>query len=252
MAHRIPLRELLARLPRFELSFTSVCPLCSVAADNGALCRDCLSELTQQRRQGLRCHCCALQLTAQGQCLDCVARKPAYERVYAAFDFLAPADLLLHQYKSQRRLSLVRVLSKALHAEIRHQESPLARDLWVLSVPSRRSALQKRGFNPAGELARDLAKRLGRLYKAGHLYGEQQATTQAQKHRSRQSRLAAGFEGWACKPIHAGTHVLVVDDVLTTGSTLHHASLLCLAAGAASVQVAVAARTPWRELSITA
>lgn len=252
MAHQIGLRELLAWIPRLEVVVTSVCPLCLLAAQNGGLCEPCYSELTTQRASGQRCSCCALQLTAQGICVDCAARKPAYQQVYAAFDLQPPADLLLHLYKAKHTLSLVRVLVQAMDEHIKRHPQHLPSNVWVLSIPSRSPTLKKRGFNPAGELARGLAKRLGYPYKVGHLYYKEPLFLGAQKNRSRQERLDADFSAWACKEIPPHTHILLVDDVLTTGSTLHHASLLCLAAGAASVQVAVAARTPWRELLLTA
>lgn len=247
MAYWLRLGELLAWIPRLEVSITSVCPLCLLAAHNGALCKLCKQELVAQRALGLRCNCCALLLTAQGECVDCLARKPAYERVYAAFDLQPPADLLLHLYKTKHKLSLVRVLVQAMYEQIQQQQNHLASNLWVLSIPSRMHALRMRGFNPAGELARGLAKQLGRPYKVAHLYAKDRIAFQAQKSRNRRERLATDFSAWACKAIPANTHILLVDDVLTTGSTLHHASQLCLAAGAASVQVAVVARTPWRE-----
>lgn len=245
MAHCIRLREFLTRLSHLPLVIGSVCPLCSLPAENGGLCEGCDQALQQQRQQGARCSCCALQLTAKGECVDCLARLPAFRKVYSAYDLLDPADLLIHQYKIGRRLALVRVLGAAMEHQIRQHSTTRPADWWVISVPSRSQALKERGFNPAGELARELAKRLGCTYKAGQVYWAGADTELAQKQRGREARLNARYDGWACSPIRPGTPVLVVDDVLTTGSTLHHAAQLCLAAGAAFVEVAVAARTPW-------
>src|SRR5699024_1024107 len=68
---------------------------------------------------------------------------------------------------------------------------------------------------------------------------------QRQKYRNHEERQASDVPNWRCRAIPAQVGILLVDDVLTSGSTLHHAAEFCLQSGAKIVYAAVAARTPW-------
>ncbi len=93
---------------------------------------------------------------------------------------------------------------------------------WCLSTSSRAS-LRRRGFNPAAELARALGQRMGRPVQARWLARGREGPKQSGLTRQGRLRIAAG--AFVCpRPVPACT-IGLVDDVMTTGSTLQAAAL---------------------------
>lgn len=243
MAYTIRLREwlgaVLARCP-------ADCPLCGVRAAGGGLCTTC--ELALHRsvlKGGPRCSRCALSLDLQGICHDCEALKPAFDKVFMAFDYVFPGTLLIHQLKRQRRFLLARMLADDLARQVRASTSPPSGDTILLPVPASQRSLRERGFSPAAELARHLGRALGLPCRTDVLYRCQEVAPQ--KLLARRQRLAAVPDLYACHGGVNGRAVALVDDVMTTGATLHSLSQVLKQAGAASVSALVVARTPLRE-----
>lgn len=119
---------------------------------------------------------------------------------------------------------------------------------WMLPMPLSHQRLAERGFNQAWELARALHRRSGTAARldARLLLRVRDAPPQTQLQRAeRLSNLQGAF---AADPLRtaelAGTQVLLIDDVMTTGASLSTAALALLRAGARSVSALVVARTP--------
>lgn len=159
-------------------------------------------------------------------------------------DYLFPWDRLLLGLKFGERLEhaplLATRLSRALAlAEV---EPP---DL-IVPIPLSAQRLRERGYNQAHEIARRLvlppeAERQSRLC-ARTLMRLRNTDQQAQLPLDeRRGNLRGAFA--VVKPVH-GLSVAIVDDVMTSGATLHEAALTLRRAGAREVQAWVAARTP--------
>jgi predicted amidophosphoribosyltransferase len=103
--------------------------------------------------------------------------------------------------------------------------------------------LKQRGFNPAGELARSVSRRLELRLLRGVLRRSHESVAR-QASLTRREREAAALDAYVCTRRLDGLRIALVDDVMTTGSTADAAARALLAAGAASVTVWVAARTP--------
>ncbi|MFA7669769.1 MAG: phosphoribosyltransferase family protein [Burkholderiaceae bacterium] len=247
----------------------TACVLCSTRTPGG-LCEHCRSAVCQSRLSGWpRCPRCDLLLgegrvapeahagltPAAGQdpdCPDCAVAPPVLERVVAAFDYAWPGELLIQQLKLQRRISYAPVLAALLAARCTDlQGCPEARGgFWgeqpvlVMPVPSSRHSLVARGFNPAAEIGRDLAYRLRLEWRPELLRRVREG--HEQKSQGRHARRQ-GVEGlYSCSDAVAGRDILVVDDVMTTGSTLNAIATVLKGKGAHKVWAAVAARTPLR------
>ncbi|NQZ99549.1 MAG: ComF family protein [Myxococcales bacterium] len=113
----------------------------------------------------------------------------------------------------------------------------------VLPIPLHRNRLRSRGFNPAGELARSLAREHHATFDPIALERIRDTPSQTGlDKRGRRRNVAGAFEP------RLGAHfpqtVWLVDDVVTTGSTLSEAARALRRAGAKHVVGVCVARTP--------
>jgi len=121
--------------------------------------------------------------------------------------------------------------------------SGLPRPDCVLPVPLSRQRLLERGFNPAWEMARRIAKQLRRPADAYALRRVRHGTAQSALALEDRERNIRG--AYACTARWDGKTLLLVDDVMTSGATLAEATKVLRQQGAAAVWVAVALRTPF-------
>lgn len=191
-----------------------------------------------------RCAVCCLAMDARGACPDCSRLAPAFDRVLAAFDYAPPGDLLIHQLKAGGRFTSAGMLAAMLADAVAAAVPALPREAILVPVPASRSAILRRGFNPAAELARCLATQLQLSCRPELLLRVREGVKQT--HLGRAERASSARRLYYCPRKVEGAHIAVVDDVLTTGSTLNSIALAFKAAGAASVIGLVLARTPYR------
>lgn len=226
-------RRLLARVP-------GDCPLCGARVGGARLCEGCETDLADAFLAP-RCPRCALRLGQDAlHCASCLARPPAFIGTIAAFDYEPPAEVLIRQLKTQLWLSAAPVLTRLLAHAVWSEPPPRA--LLLVPVPSSRASLRRRGMNPAAEIARGLAAQLGWPLLRGALRRRRETPRQTGLGRQARQRGLRGV--FHCPRDLSGRHVGLVDDVMTTASTADAAARALLAAGAASVTVLVAARTP--------
>lgn len=202
------------------------------------VCAECRQAFASVCR---RCPRCALPLDeASGTCPGCNERPPRLDHCIAAVDYAYPWNDLILRYKFQGSPGDAPWLAEMM------REAPGARQLlgradWVVPVPLSSRRLAQRGFNQAWELARVLAPARVRHDLLGR-----RRDTQAQSRLNREDRLLNLQRALAVPQARvtavAGRHVLLVDDVMTTGATLDAASLALRAAGARRVSALVFAR----------
>lgn len=225
----------------------ALCGLATPAADSSTdLCEACAIDLAPQPR----CTGCALALhgpealMSAARCGICRHQAPPWQSAWAGMDYRHPGDLLMLAYKRERQLWVARSLAKcmwlALPVPWRQGQAPF--DL-VTALPAHRESLRRRGFNPPGELGKRLARRLGLPFSGSALSWQRHTLRQAWLGATERDRQLANSLH-AHSPRVAQRRVIVIDDVMTTGATLREATRALYAAGAVSVSVWVAARTP--------
>lgn len=216
------------------------CLLCGQAGgDKHDLCPACAGDLLRNR---VCCARCALPLqTPAPLCGECLQHEPPFAAAFAPFVYATPLDQLITRLKFGRSLAAGRVLSELWFDELRAMPPALPEAL--IPVPLHRSRLRERGYNQALELARPLAKRLGIALHDDLLARTRPTPAQANldaNERRRNLRGAFSVAGDAALPMH----VAVVDDVMTTGTTLHECARTLLRAGVARVDAWALARAP--------
>lgn len=187
------------------------------------------------------CPQCALPGTGGVVCGRCQRTPPGFDATRAVFEYRFPVDRLVHALKYRQRLAVSSYFSALFVREALQEFAACGIDV-VLPVPLHRQRLRERGFNQALELARPLAHALGLEPATGLVVRSRNVARQADLAWSeRQANVAASF---GCVSRLDGLHVLVIDDVMTTGATLDALAVALKAAGAARVHNLVVARTP--------
>lgn len=211
------------------------CALCGDSAGLDGLCGGCRAALP--RLPGARCPVCALPNPTSSTCGRCVKKQPAFDHVVCALSYEYPTSALILSLKYRSGLAFARPLAARLADALEPEPYP---DV-VIPMPLSPGRLAERGFNQAAELARLAAAEFGLKPSSGLVRRSRESVPQASlpwKERARNVRNA--FE---CGVGLQGKSVAVVDDVLTTGATLHEMALALKRQGARLVTGWVAART---------
>ena len=169
-------------------------------------------------------------------CSRCYATLPWFDEfAKSAFAYLSPVTELVNIFKFNGATYLVDDFAAALEMAFRKKHDASAVDL-VVPVPLHPNRLKERGYNQSGLLAEAFARRIGRRYDGTSLVRirdtEHQARSTGDEHRK---NLKGAFRV-ACPENIRGRSVVLVDDVMTTGSTLDESAKALLAAGAYRVQ----------------
>ncbi|MRS98375.1 ComF family protein [Ralstonia pickettii] len=219
------------------------CALCG-AVQGDLVCSGCASDLAPHlyRRRCVQC-AIALEPPHVGQhCRACLAGAPDFEATIVIADYAWPLDHLVTGLKFRAQLPLADWLAAQLGNAIAAAPGDLPDVL--LPVPLSAARLGSRGYNQAWEIARRLARRLIIPAHAGALHRVRDNAAQATLDRAeRQANLHGAFV--VAEPARiAGRHVGVVDDVMTTGTTLAEIATQLKRAGAVRITNVVALRTP--------
>jgi ComF family protein len=168
----------------------------------------------------------------EGLCGSCRRGDYAFDLARSLFLFTDPMRGILHHFKYSGRVSLAQPLGRRLRDHL-HQEG--FQGTIVVPVPLHRARERQRGFNQA-EL---LARRLGLTVDRSLLRRRKNTPSQTGLSRSQRAlNLSAAFEVRRTPP----DCVLVVDDVYTTGATLHEIAKTLKRAGTSRVEVLTVAR----------
>jgi ComF family protein len=218
------------------------CLLCGAdGTDERDLCAGCDADLAINLPC---CPRCALPLeTPAPLCGECLKHEPPFAAAWAPFRYGHPLDLLEARFKFRGDLAAGRVLAELL-AERAGRDAPACPDL-IIPVPLHPDRLRERGYNQAIELARPLATALDVPLRHDLLLRRRSTSPQTgldAKARRRNLRGAFAVAPDALLPLH----VVLFDDVMTTGATLREGAQVLRRAGAARVDIWALARAPQR------
>jgi ComF family protein len=217
------------------------CAVCRVVCTR-RVCSECLARDAPPRS---RCVRCALALpTRVERCAECLRDDPPFTSTVTAVDYRFPWNELVDHFKAHDALDRADAIAELMLIAIRRAAATAPNV--VVPVPSSRERAHERGYNPAWELARRVARQLElparplALRRIVHT-PPQRGSTRAERMRNLRGvfDVSPASRSW----LHDRS-VALVDDVMTTTATATEATRTLLAAGAREVRVWVAARTP--------
>lgn len=211
------------------------CFVCGHDSGGALICEACHAELP---RQPAACPVCAVPTADGVRCGRCHSEPPAFDATRACFAYGFPVDRMVQALKYRHRLGVAGFFAEAL---LGLAAAPPAGAV-LLPMPLHVQRLRTRGFNHAVEIARPLARAwalplvLSGVARA--VDGVPQASLPWQ---ARQANVRGVFRS---ADSFAGSTVVVIDDVMTTGATLDELARALKRQGAARVENRVVARTP--------
>ena len=227
--------------PLPHLSSVPICDVCwtEFAVQSGNLCARCGDSLDTPLQAP----------SIFGLCRACRMAPPLFERAVAYGPYHGRMKAAIHALKYDRLQPAARGLGRMLAEAIAQLAGEAPTEMLVVPVPLHRSKYAERGFNQARSLAFHALAALRkthpewRLTLASKTLMRPRATESQAGLTPRQRRLNLRGAFTVSDPAAvAEKHVLVIDDIFTTGSTARAAAQALARAGAASVWVATLAR----------
>jgi len=227
-----------------ELFYPSNCVGCGYPQQAGILlCASC--KATTPRIEAPFCSRCSRpfegMIDGDFECPNCEDLSPAYDCVVSKYQAKGVLRDLIHRFKYGRQYYLRRVLADYLLGAMGEVRILAIPPDCIVPVPLHPTRVRERGFNQAEALAEIVSKWV--KIPIVHCI-ERRRYTQTQTRFDRTERMRNLRNTFALRKNRdvRGKHSLLVDDILTTGSTLHECALVLRGAGAASVRAITVAR----------
>ncbi len=235
-------RYIIDNCPLFEQH----CQLCGQRATRHGLCQPCRQQLPW--RLGHRCPICqAPAASAQAPCGDCQGKHPAFSHLYSAYDYDYPLEGLITRCKYAPSPALQGVLASLMPQALQHAQSGAGYRLpdLIIPVPLAAARLRARGFNLPDALARALADTMRVRFDDQLCWRKRNTDSQAAL--NRRERLRNVRDAFGVKRRCDGLYIAIVDDVASTGATLHSLAKTLRKSGAKQVDAWVLARAIARQ-----
>lgn len=214
--------------------FPDYCLICEKLIEAGGFCQRCVKDLAHHKNQ---CRICAVPFSGNDICGQCQRKPPPYHRIIAPFRYTPPISDLIHQLKYRKMLHVGRILGELLSNHLH------ALDLGpvdaLIPVPLHWRRQISRSFNQSNEISKQVSKRLGipmDIKAVKRMRHTPPQVSLGPKQRKRNMHRA-----FMAKEISYSS-VMIIDDVITSGSTVTELAKCLKRAGVEKVLVAAIAR----------
>ncbi len=248
MINRIQINNLRTSAPKQLKQWLSIIqecvypPTCLLCGDAGSskfdLCQPCHTKLPFYRGG---CSLCAAPMpstiSTTAVCGECQIRPPEFDYTHASFAYQEPIRHLIHGLKFSSRFVNARLLATLMAKQL--QTLPNKPGL-LIPVPLHPQRYRQRGFNQSIELTRHLSKTLQIPCNLNSCQRNRNSIPQAELGaKQRRRNLHRAF---STQPLKGIESVAIIDDVMTTGSTVRAIATTLKHSGVDKIQVWVCAR----------
>ena len=216
------------------------CQICGSATKNKGICNEC-EPLLPWCEVFARCEICALPLAKSTNevliCGSCQRQPPFYDDLTAVFWYEPPVDELITRYKYSNQWQNIQTLTELTKASFIHCNV----NKLVIPVPSHVSRIRQRGFNVVYELIKQYKRHVAFEHNNSLVIREKKTDSQTGKSKSqRRQNVRKAFSVVQPKKFD---HVVIFDEVVTTGATINELSRCLKNSGVDKVSVWALART---------
>ena len=224
-----------------DILFPSFCVNCLavISYKDACLCGNCIEKIAE----GLdnKCEICSGELF-ENRCIICSGRKLFFDKNIAIAGYSGIVKEVLHNYKFNKRKRLYKHISKLAVNEIIQYKDLI--DI-ITSVPISRKKRFDRGFNQSELVAKDVAKKINKIYSSCLKEKHHSKIQRKLGYRDRFLNILERYEIENTKRnkkhLH-GKKVLIIDDVFTTGATINECARILKSFGADRVYSLTIAR----------
>lgn len=231
------------------------CPLCSACSDC-YLCDNCITSLGMINTACSRCALPLNNIDAYAEnratvspkiltklvCSECIKTPPLFSHTVCAFEYRNAVVRAIQNFKDGGDIRVGAAMASALKASIETHYALTPLPELIIPTPIHWRRRLQRGFNQSELIAKRLSKAFNIPY-ARPL--KKQVFTASQKNLTRAQRQRNLSKSFSIKEKTVkNKHIVIVDDIITTGSTIRTLSELCVLAGASKVDIWALARTP--------
>ena len=224
-----------------DFVYPACCILCNdpLREHERTVCASCWGKL--QVIRGPKCRLCGCPLLEPStRCDNCRSWEVRFEKAVVLFAFSDMVRDMVHLLKYRGRRSLGLKLGRML-AEVASDEEAIDSMNYLVPIPLHSSRRRERGYNQSTLIAEGMSGPLQIPVRADLVIRKKNTRQQAKLNSAeRRTNLAAAFQV-TDQDQTEGKQILLIDDIMTTGSTLDSCSQALLDAGAKRVWVAAVA-----------
>ncbi len=208
------------------------CIVCKSAGE--VICDECSAKI--KRHEGILCQKCGRSIEIEGLCVQCAKKERPYYRGTIALFYEGVALQMMKDFKFENMLGYSEFFASEIYEKVKKYTEEI--DV-VTSVPSHFLKVIGKGYNPPALIARKIAdfsdkRYMGQIIRRVRYTKSMSLLKGIDRMAHVKQNFAVGNKNVRDKCI------LIVDDVSTTGATLHICSELLMKAGAKKVYVAAA------------
>jgi ComF family protein len=217
-----------------QLILPGACFFC-LKKTNYAWCKNCEQDFILDIS---RCPVCARQTPHNAVCGACLMQLPDFTSAEVLFKYQYPVNYLIKAFKFYNRPELAHCFAEILANKI-IEKAPLPKT--IIPVPLHKKRQRERGYNQSQELAVQISKRLGLTLNPSlcrRIKNTDPQSTLPMKIRRKNVK-----DAFCLNSILIPKHIAIVDDVITTGSTINELARLLKKGGCQRIDVWAIART---------